>query len=607
MAALQAERMVRTRATGATLLVESYHDRIRQAAVRLLPPESLQRVHRRLARAYQSLGDTDPIVLVEHWRAAGEAGRAGRFAYEAARRAEAALAFAQAVEYYRLTLEVHEQSPEEKQVILTRLGGALTNSGNLGQAATVYLEAARQAPAGEALELKRLALEQLLRSGRLDEGLELAHEVAQAVGLAIPRSRTAALAGVVLRRAWLAIRGLGFTARPGAASPEELQRLDVCWSLTSGLSLVDPALGTAFQMRFLSGTLSAGETYRASLALSLEIGFRALAGAEAVPAIEQLVARNRLMAELSGVEASGGMAIGMAGMGRILSGDFQVGCDRMTEGERIMRETSSGFRWHIDVCQLYRTGAMIYLGRFAELMRLVPAALEEAATQGDEYLNNGIRTGRSNATWLAADDPVLARRNALAVEPPSPTGRFHLQHYHQLMSLGRIDIYEGHPGEATHRFERYWPAVRESMLLRVQSVRIESTSLRVRARLAEAATAAPADIERHVTHAERLLRPLSKERAAWGDALACLGRASIAAFRDDAERAARLLYEASARCRAVDMRLFALAADHRRGGLVGGDEGAQLQSNALTGFREQQVAAPLRMIALYVPFPTLAG
>ena len=149
----------------------------------------------------------------------------------------------------------------------------LMNAGRLDVAATAFESAAETAAPEDKLELSRLSFEQLLRRGELERGLSKAREVLAVVGLKLPRSKRGAVASILAQRLMLRARGLKFDERPAEQVPSEiLTRLDVAWSVCSGLALVDPILSKALQARYTREALAAGEPTRVLRALALEGG-----------------------------------------------------------------------------------------------------------------------------------------------------------------------------------------------------------------------------------------------------------------------------------------------------------------------------------------------
>ena len=115
------------------------------------------------------------------------------------------------------------------------------NAGRGAESASHFLQAADAAAVGEALELRRRAAEQFLRSGHIDEGVKVLQGVLAAVGLKMPRTPRRALFSLLWRTVLLRLRGLRFRERKAEElAPGLLSQIDACWSAALGLSLVDP-------------------------------------------------------------------------------------------------------------------------------------------------------------------------------------------------------------------------------------------------------------------------------------------------------------------------------------------------------------------------------
>ena len=69
-----------------------------------------------------------------------------------------------------------------------------------------------------------------------------------------------------------------------------------------------------------------------------------------------------------------------------------------------------------------------------------------------------------------------------------PHEGFHLQHYTSMHALAQIELYTGDAEVAWKHIQGQWKALEQSMLLRIQVLRIEAMHLRARAALASAAT-----------------------------------------------------------------------------------------------------------------------
>jgi len=605
LASLSARRLVRSHRGAFGEEVETYHDRIRETAVGLLSAKDARRVHRRLARAFEAADQVDQQALVEHWVGAGDDERAGRYALQAALQAERAVAFDRAAHHYQLALELLALDESQRRDLLTRLGDALACAANLSAAADAFLEAARGASRGRALDLRRRAVEQVLRCGRLEEGLAMSEELLRSVGIRMPRSNAGSIASILFSQIWIALRGQRFEERPpDEIDPEAIWRMDVCWSVAASMNIVNPILSKALQLRYVQGALRSGDAFRASLGMGLAAGLSAIGGHRSRDKARAVAEQATELAERTGdPRAMGIVEIGIAGA-RFLVGDF-AGCEEYADRSYTTMVTHcADARYEADQVLMWRLSALIYLGRIRDLVELVPRSLQGALERGDEYMADALRSWRSSFVWLALGDPEQARRQLDAVTDEGSDGKtFHVYHYYQLHSATQIDLYEGQGARAFDRLERDWRRLARSVGMRVQTIRVEAHFLRARCALAAAAEAQSTKLRRHLLRrAASSLRALRKEQAPWGDALANLTEAQLVrAEEGDPERAISLLADAERGFEANGMELFAVIAASRRGEVLGGEEGGALRERAGAWMTEQRVADPPRVIAMYAP------
>ena len=290
LAVLRSGRLIRSAGTSTGQaaereVIETYHDRVRETLVAHLTPEARVDCHERLALALLDSGETDPETLAVHFQGANQPERAAAYFARGADQAAETLAFDRAAKLYRLALEMQpgagDRSQEDRRRLRTKLGDALADAGRGAEAAREYLAARPGAAVAEALELERRAAMQFLISGHVDEGIAVLRSVLHAVGMTLPSSPRSALRSLILSRLRLRLRlgGIGFRERdPGAVSPEELSRIDICWAAVAGLSLVAPLPAAVFQTRNLLLSLRAGEPYRVARALAMQAFHTASAG-----------------------------------------------------------------------------------------------------------------------------------------------------------------------------------------------------------------------------------------------------------------------------------------------------------------------------------------
>ncbi len=603
LAALQSERLVRLRqGVDSDQLVETYHDRIREAVLDGLASDHARGIHEHLARALEGRSSVDPAVLVDHWASAENMERASEAALRAAADAESILAFHRASEFYAFALDHQSQDADARRDILARYGRALIRAGRLDEAAEVFATAAEGASPAEQLEFGRLELEQLLRRGHLEAGLERSRAVLAAVGRTLPGSDLAAIGSIMINRLRLRIRGMAFKERALAdIPPEDLLSVDVSWSMASAIAFVSPFKGRALQMSFMRDALKLGEPTRVAQAVCLEIGYQGVAGERSRSRCEALRKRGLALADrLEDPQLRGTLESG-SGIGSFLCGRWAEADERLAAGEKLLRDHAANARWEIDISQIFRTSALVAQGRYAELTRLLPVLLREANDRGDTYAARGLQAWRGNIAWLVRDRPEEARDHVEAVSV-GDSGAFHLHHYYELCSHTLIDLYEGNCSVARDRIEARWHHIKSAHLLRIQLTRIEAWHLRGRCALAAASQHATSPARRTlVKAAARAARVLDTEKAAWATPMAQLLYAGIAALGHDTTGARELLAEALTEFESVGMAGLAAACRYRLGELRRDDEGTQQVAAARAWMLSQCVVDVPAFVALLAP------
>jgi len=578
--------------------VQAVHDRIREAAVEACAPARLAEVHRRLAEAIVSSRQPDPEALVEHWEGAGESGRAGRAALDAAGTADAALAFDRAASLYRKARDLLPVDDPDARAIPAKLAEALANAGRAFDAAPVYLEASEHAEGGEKLELMRRAAEQYLVSGYIDDGLAAFDQVLSIVGLKLSTSPKAALLSILWRRLWLKVRGLRFTERTAEElGPERLLELDTYWTVSRGLGMVDTVRGMDYQVRHLLLALQCGEPYRVARGLALEGAYLSGSGGKTRARAEELHQRAEELAERVAHPHAIGLARLTHGMGRYLRGEWRAGVTLCREAEEILQERCVNVSWELTNALRFALGAQMYLGEAHTFRQGVLAGLAAARERGDLYAATDIRT-RLNLAWLIADEPEAAVRHVREAMKEWSTSGFHLQHYSALLALVQVHLYLDDPAAAQRELDESWPGFEGSLLTRIQMVRVEALHLRARAAVA-AAGAGGTD---QLAEAEAQAVKIVAEDMPWCVPLGRLIQAACAAQRGDRDSAIDLLATAAKGFEAAEMGLYGLAAGGLLAALQYDDSGVDTARTALV---DRSVVAPESMVRMLAPgFPS---
>jgi hypothetical protein len=275
--------------------------------------------------------------------------------------------------------------------------------------------------------------------------------------------------------------------------------------------------------------------------------------------------------------------------------EAHAACERADE---IFRGRCSGVAWELTTVRVISLPALIWMGEHAEAFRRLHLYRKEAQERGERYSLASLGVFGVHER-LAADDPGQAQSDLDAIMAVWSHRGFHVQHMEELWVQLHIDLYRQDSAAAWDRLARQWPALERSLIMRVQVIRIGMRHLRARCALARA-VAVP-DPEPFLAAAERDAGRLEREKMAWGDALAQLIRAGVAAGRGDEPGAVARLNAAMAGLEAGDMRYPAAGARRRLGELIGGDEGRALLAQVNSWMTAQKIGDPDRYTAMLAP------
>jgi hypothetical protein len=591
-------RFIRTGLRGGHETLEMRHDRMREVLVARLPHATLSGYHERLARVLESTPGADLEALALHLRGANLPERAGTYAERAAEQAAGKLAFDQAVRLYKMALEATAASSPDAQRRRTRLAQVLEWAGRGADAAAVYLRAADGASGLQRVEFERAAAEQLLTTGRIDEGMVVLDRALAAVGLSRPRSALAAIFRLLIYRLYLRVRGLHYEPRdPEEVGRLERARIDTLYAVGVGLSFVDAVQAACVQARHLILALRACDRFQVLRAAAIEAATLASAGGEPSAQERDLlgIVQSEANAGSDGEEGRA-FAIGTRGVGMFLRGRWSEAL--ANQDSAYAKYVSNKAGWHANG-QLFAIWSLTFLGRIEEFRRRHAKLLLDAEGRGDLYTTTNLRIGYSNWAWLVTGD-VQATRDEVrrAMEAWSPRG-YHLQHYRALLAEANIELYVGAGAVAYERVTRDWTKLRRSFLLRVQYVRADAHFVRARAALASAAD--PQVRQARCAEARHLAKLLAAERMDWTRVLADMILAGAASLDGTPDQAAGLSRVAIGRANAADMAIHATAIRYQLGVLLGGEEGQGMVAEANNAMASQGISQPVRFSSMMLP------
>ncbi|HEV3142766.1 MAG TPA: AAA family ATPase, partial [Gemmataceae bacterium] len=599
LATLRNSHWIRAQVCEVEHQLECLHDSIRETILLHLPQAEQVAHHERLLRVYSASPGTPRELLAWHCLSAGRPEEAAEYYAEAARQAAEGLAFERAAHLYRLSLDLHPPPPAEASAARERLATFLALAGRGLESAQAFLAACQDADQTKAFQLRRQAAYQFCASGQVDQGLDTLREVLYAAGLKMPASPQWANLALLWYRTRLRARGLDYQERGVQAIPaEKLERIDLCWAATAGMSLFDIVGGAYFQTRHLEFALNAGEPFRLVRAFAWEACHRSSEGSAAAGEAEKYLGLARgLAGRVVNPQAQALLAMA-EGIAAHNLGRWPAARQHLADAEMLFRTRCTGVTWERDTTHAFLFWTLSQLGEFAAMEQLASRMLKEARDRGNLFAATNIATFAAPQCRLVAGDAAGARQ--LIREQMSEWSRsgFYLQHMTALWSECRLDWYEGQVPAAWQRLEERWPAITAAKLFRIQVIRVPLNQLRGALALA---MCQQQNSQQWLPWALRAERDLAQEEVPWANALAAGLRAGIAARQGRNAEVKSLLEQALKQYEDVAMHTYAAAVRWALGGLIGGDEGTEQRHKAESWMRAQGVADLARLAMLHTP------
>jgi tetratricopeptide (TPR) repeat protein len=474
---LRVAMLVRETQRGRVIALEPYHDRVREAVGGRIPETMLRELHARIAYALEAAHEPrDPQLLLRNFLLAELPERAARYAEEAALRSEAAHAFDQAAELWRVALDAITRDAEDRRRVLLRLGEALVNAGRGTEAAEHFLAAAEGADRATRLECQRHAAEQLVITGRVVQGIATLESLLSEIGVTWPKTPKGTIVSLLWNQAKLRVRGLGFRERHRREiSDATMLELEVLRVAAHSLAMIDAIRGMDFAQRHLRMALRTGHREHVARALLIESMFQATASRH--ERSEQYIQRALEIGADPDDPYVRAVILGARGATAYFSGDVVRAAGHFEECIATLRG-APGANWESSSARLFEIFALKYIGDFAAMRAKYEEYKVDARYRGDRYLDSTMRRA-GVLMWLAEDDARGAVRELVRATWVPPAERFHVQHFHELIAWAEIGIYHGVMDDRAQLADRF-ARLRSSMLLRIESVRVQTDYTRGR-------------------------------------------------------------------------------------------------------------------------------
>jgi len=598
---VRAAHMLRAHGAPEDAAIECFHDRVREAVASGVEPEERKQLHARLAVELEAWGKATPDRLCLHFHEGGMSAKAGVYAKVAGDAASAALAFDRAATLYKTAIEDGEWSGPERLSLLVSLGDALANAGRGAAASAVYQQAAQASQEEEAWRLKIKAMEQLLKTGHVDEGTRALSDIGAQIGLRIPRSEAGTMMRVLTLRLRTRLRSLRYTLSPEAAvRPDLLRKTDVCWSVASGAGFFLPMLGMLFQARGLRAALDSGEPFRLLRALCLEAGYDAAFGGKGIRRSIKLHG----MAEPLLTVATGPHARAIFLLTKAIA-RFQMGCwtecrDLATEAERICVADLPGASWELNTARLYRLAGTVYLGGIKAYFEEAELLFKDAQDRGDIHAVAHLRLGSPVHKGLLSSSPDLVREEVESVFAALPEHQLSMHWVYGTRALIQAKLFQGDGPGAVALAQEMVSRLRFSTLSSVLMVRTLAAELPAMAAICAAPTLPPAKVRSIVS---KSVRDLNGQGVPHAIAFAHMLSAGLATVEGRSEDAADLYGTAAQQFSNHGMRFWMHAALWRRQEIAKRPALDPDRAAAVDYFRGEGVLDPERLIRTIAPGP----
>jgi hypothetical protein len=453
------------------------------------------------------------------------------------------------------------------------------------------------------VSLRRKAAEQLLRSGRVDEGTRELRGVMDALGLFCPRDPRVAVAALVVERAKIRARGMSFTERAEAdVGAEDLLRVDATFTAAAGLQQVDVMVGQYFQAKHLLLALECGEPHRVARAIGMEAMYTATSGATDAAHTDALVERVLGLSRRLSDPRAEAIAWVVMGAWNVYRGRFVAAQPHLERAERLLSTRCVNVAWELSMARTFLCAALHHQGDYLGLARAVNVAIRDATARDDHYTRLMIGVAFEAVPALAAGDVKTARKIMAAHRQRWP-GQLESSTYRyvSLLTDGRIERFDRCPDRAWAVYEAQWPAIRRSLMLTKQPFRVFLHHERACSALWAASVSRGRPRRKLLAVAERDAAKLRDEGTPWSEAMALTLGPALWIARGDRPRALETAADAQRALLERGMAVHAAAQGIRHGELLGGHEGDTLIEASIDAMRRRTITAPRPIADMLLP------
>jgi serine/threonine protein kinase len=602
--ALSEYQLVRSPDARENKLLECYHDRVRESVEQSASPAERAARYAELAGA---LGDdSEPELLSRCLEGAGDYSEAARHAARAAARAAEALAFDRAADLYRRALSLGRFERSDRIPLLQQLGQALENAGRCLEAANAYLEAASFAATHVRIDLQLKASEQLMVSGRFEQGMTLLRTVFEDQRLSLPANAGGALVALGWSQIKLRLHSVGkLCARldeRNSLPPQAALRLRTLRSAVTGLAGYLPVQTAAIAASYLleaSACPDPAERVRAAgyyIHTQCAIDPQSRLAHAFLRELDELIAMQPRPELVGFAELLHGTVAMAREEHRTARGHFDRARKALREG--------TGVEWELDATNVCDQMCAHSCGDYADIIRTTPMLLDEAQRRNRVWTFAMLSSFPGMPAWLATGDADGYRSRAREARKqwrsrPAPAW----PDYFLLVSEALLSVYEGDPDRGSNQLETQYAIYRRSLIARTTYTGVTGYSNHrgTCAASALARTNPGAKREALAATLRDSIATLQRHGGPKSHAVAAMYEAALEFNAGSRERGLQRLRSTLAPLRAAGVEMRYAAAQRRLGGCLGGDEGAEYRAAGEAFMREQGVVELEGMTELNCP------
>jgi eukaryotic-like serine/threonine-protein kinase len=603
------DNLIRVSGAVRTHRFEPFHDQVRSAVLDSLSPAELRAKHQQLATVLASQPEVEPQVLVAHYRAAGDFAAAYTASVAAAENAEKQLAFDRAAMFYEIAVAMPTIGSDKDLGLHRRFANALGKAGRGRDAARTYVRAAELATGKTAFEMRRLACDQFLRSGFIEEGMSLFRTLAHEVRIDIPNSKTATLARIAFTRFRTRLQLLRSSATiPSVATPREPEttRLEILRTGGVILTLVDPLLATYFQVLYVLHSVRVRAPEHLPMALALESSIRAATGVRDPKQCFSLMEKAQEQALTMGDANVQGLVYTCRVYLDFLLLLVPDGIKNSRQAIDFLRTRCTGVAWELTTCYVLLFYFRCWSGELAEINEQFAQLLKEGAARADVHVQVSLGLLSSfHFAYLAADKP-----NECLTECSRALGHlgkeFTLLHYGAMFVQVETQLYNGAYDDARRQLLEWWEKLASSFLLLQWKV-LRTMAFFLRGRVALSNCFGRRSGDSSYREVEYYAKRLQRIGSHWSHPMAWALQGGIAAAEGRKKDAIRALKQSYDGFEKASLHAFAAAAAYRCG-VLRGDVHGQMQVRTAEDFmKSQNVKRPESFVRMLLPGDWLAS